>query len=77
MLLSNNFETAYDLVGKKYGPYNDELVAKFCAVEVIRRISHVAQLLIINSLSFKKSLLETSSKVLKTGNIQIYKTLKM
>lgn len=55
MLLSDNFEMAYDLVGKKYGLYNDELVAKFCVVEVIRRISHIAQLPIENSLFFKKS----------------------
>ena len=55
MLLSDNFEMAYDLVGKKYGLYNDELVAKFCVVEVIRRISHVAQLPIENSFSLKKS----------------------
>lgn len=75
MLLSNNFAVAYNVINKIYGPCDLSLVAKFCAVEVIRRISYVSQLPIINSLSFKKELLISSAEVLKTGNIKVYEIL--
>ncbi|MDG1857451.1 MAG: phosphotransferase, partial [Emcibacteraceae bacterium] len=52
MLLSGNFPMALDVLKKNYGHCNMELVAKFCAVEVIRRITYVSQLPILNSLSF-------------------------
>ena len=75
MLLSNNFAVAYNVINKTYGPCDYSLMAKFCAVEVIRRISYVSQLPIINSLSFKKELLISSAEVLKTGNIKVYEIL--
>lgn len=75
MLLSNNFAVAYNVMNKTYGPCDYSLVAKFCAVEVIRRISYVSQLPIINSLSFKKELLISSAEVLKTGKIEVYEIL--
>ena len=72
MLLSNNFEIALRSVKETYGPCDFELVAKFCAVEVIRRITYVSQLPILNSLSFKEELLSKSAMVLKTGEMEIY-----
>lgn len=72
MLLSNNYQTAINTLRSVYGPFDIELVAKFCAAEIIRRIIYVSQLPLINSLSFKKELLLKSAKVLKTGDIEIY-----
>lgn len=75
MLLSNNFVVAYNVINQTYGPCDFSLVSKFCAIEVIRRISYVSQLPIINSLAFKKELLISSAEVLKTGNIEVYEIL--
>lgn len=75
MLLSNNYRTALNTLNSVYGAYDIELVAKFAAVEIIRRITYVSQLPLINSLSFKKELLLKSAKVLKTGDIEIYEKL--
>ena len=75
MLLSNNFDVAYTALRKIYGPCDYQRVAKFCAVEVIRRITYVSQLPIINSLPFKKELLLASAEVLKTGKIELYEIL--
>ncbi|MDG1995162.1 MAG: phosphotransferase [Emcibacteraceae bacterium] len=72
MLLSNNYSVALSTIKKDYGPCDMELVAKFCAVEVIRRITYVSQLPIINSLPFKSSLLAKSALVLKSGRIDHY-----
>lgn len=72
MLLSNNYSIATQTIKSDYGPCNMELVAKFCAVEVIRRITYVSQLPIINSLSFKSTLLAKSMLALKTGKIEHY-----
>lgn len=72
MLLSNNYEIALQSIKQTYGPCDFELVVKFCAVEVFRRITYVSQLPILNSLSFKKDLLSKSAMALKTGEMEIY-----
>ncbi len=75
MVLSNNFEVALNAVKEIYGPCDFQLVAKFCAVEVIRRITYVSQLPLVNNLAFKKDLLTRSSITLKTGEIENYENI--
>ena len=72
MLLSDNFKIAYNTVLKQYDSFDEMLVTKFCAVEVIRRITYVSQLPIINNLSFKSQLLAASAEALKTGKMEVY-----
>ncbi len=72
MVMSDNFELAYKTINKIYGPYDSELAARFCAAEVIRRVTYVSQLPLINSLSFKEKLLTVSADVMKTGDMEIY-----
>lgn len=75
MVLSNNFEVAMSSINELYGDYDSSLVAKFCAVEVFRRITYVSQLPLINSLEFKAELLSKAAEALKTGDISIYENI--
>ncbi|MBT5186494.1 MAG: phosphotransferase [Kordiimonadaceae bacterium] len=75
MVMSNNFALAYNTINEVYGDYDVSLMAKFCAVEVIRRITYVSQLPLLNSLSFKSELLSISVTVLKTGKIDLYENI--
>jgi len=75
MVMSKNFTLAYTTINEVYGDYDISLMAKICAVEVIRRITYVSQLPLLNSLSFKSELLSISVSVLKTGKIELYENI--
>lgn len=75
MVMSKNFKTVYTILKENYQNCDYQLVGKFCAVEIFRRITYVSQLPIINSLAFKSELLEKSAQILKSGKIELYEDI--
>ena len=57
---------------KHYQDYNkidSELMTRFAAVEVLRRLLFVAQVPVRNQLSFKTKLIESSHRALLSGRL--------
>jgi 5-methylthioribose kinase len=72
MSMCNDFNMNYLAVKTHYGDYDEELLSKLIAVEIFRRVMHVAQLPLHNSLKFKKELLDRSKEALITGKINSF-----
>jgi 5-methylthioribose kinase len=72
MSMCNDFNMNYLAIKNHYGDFDEELLSKLIAIEIFRRVMHVAQLPLNNSLKFKKELLDRSKEALITGKINSF-----